>query len=172
MSTSNDRPFTVTENLQALSEDERQLAALQRRVAARRKLAEAYEELELLERESSSAGAKEAVPEAPPRDEQPSETEPRQPGKRARAILQGDPSRGWNPRQMWEQFVERGWAEPTKDALLAVRVALKRLEQRDPQVVRTQDGITFSYRWVEADTSQLPHGSNGHAPTLDWRSRE
>src|SRR5262245_12989650 len=119
MSSSDDRTFSVSENLQALSEDERQLAALQRRVAARRKLAEAYEELELAERESSG-GAKEAVPEAPPRDEQPSEPEPRQTGTRARAILQGDPSRGWNAREMWQEFVERGWAEPTKDAHVAV----------------------------------------------------
>lgn len=165
-----DRTFSISQIRQALGEDERRLAALQRRVDAHRKMAEAAEELELAERELSPDGAREVVEEAPPRDEQPSGPEPRQTGKRTLMILQSDPSRGWNPRQMWEEHVERGWAESTKDAHVAIRVAMRRLEQRDPHVSRTAEGMTFTYRWVEADTSQFRHDSNGHAPTLDGRS--
>jgi hypothetical protein len=168
--TTDDHTFTISQIRQALSEDERRLAALQRRVDARRKMAEAAEELELAERELStdaaagaSAPTRQVAPQSPP-------PEPKQTGERAKVILQSDRSRGWNPREVWERMVERKWVEPTKDARATVRVALKRLEERDPHVVRTQQGLTFAYQWVDADTDLLATGSNGHAPTVDWRN--
>jgi uncharacterized membrane protein len=165
-----DRTFTLSQIHQALSEDERQLAALQRRVDARRKMAEAAEELELAERELSADAAAAASAHAQQATPPPASPEPKQTGKRTKVILQSDTSRDWYSREIWEQMVERGWAEPTKDARAAIRVALKRLAERDPDVVRTAEGMTFAYRFVGADSDQLARGSNGHTPTLGWRN--
>jgi hypothetical protein len=169
---SDDRTFSVSQNRQALIEDERRLAALQRRVDARRKMAEAAEELEAAERELSADGTAESPPpaESSASVEQPSPSDPKSTGKRAEMILRSEPTRAWNPHQMHDEMVERRWSEPTKDARAAVRVALTRLHKREPRITRTQDGMTYAYQWVAADGDQLARSSNGHAPTPDWRN--
>lgn len=154
-----DRSFTISEIRERLARAECELSLQQRRVDALRKMAEAADELELAEREMSPDSAAEAAPRL--------ERSPPDPGKtgaRSLVIVQSDTSRDWTPRQVWAQAVEWGWAESTKDARSAYRVALNRLAEREEQLTRTQAGLTFAYRWVAADPDLFAHGSNGHAP--------
>lgn len=158
-----DRSFSISEIRKELARAEAELALQQRRVDALRKMAEGADELELTEREMSPDGAAEAPP-----PERPSLQDPGRTGARARVIVQSDTSRDWTPRQVWEQMVARGWAEPTRDARSAVRVALNRLAEREERLTRTQAGLTYAYRWVAADPDLFAHGSNGHAPASNW----
>ncbi len=137
-----DRTFSISQIREARDEAERQLATLQRRLEALRKMSDAADELELAEHEMSSSGAAEA------HDEQDVSSQPRKTGDRALLILQASPGQWWTPRQMHEEMVSRGWAEQTKDARAAIRVALGRLAQRDEQVDRKEDPPTHAYRWA------------------------
>jgi hypothetical protein len=155
-----DRSFTISEMQAARDEADRQIAALQRRADALRKMAEAAEELEAAERELSA----DSTAEAAPTTEQASLPDPGSTGRRAQVILQSDTSRSWTPRDVWERMVELGWAEATKDARVAIRVSLTRLDKREPRITRTPTGMTYGYQWVDADTNA--QSSNGRAPTL------
>jgi hypothetical protein len=144
---SDDRTFILSEIRKARAEVECQLALLQRRADAYRKMEEAAEELELADREMSPDREMEpALFSKPPTLEDPGSS-----GRRAKVILQSDKSRKWTPRDVWAQMVERGWAEDTKDARTAIRVALKRLHERErDHITRTEDGLTHAYQWVDA----------------------
>lgn len=64
----------------------------------------------------------------------------------AMQVLQSDPARLWNVREVWAEEVKRGWAEPTPNGREAVRVALGRLRKREPRV-EFIEGPVYTYRW-------------------------
>jgi hypothetical protein len=142
-----DRTFTVSEMRELLAKAECELALQQSRVDGLRMMVAGAEKAGLADREGSPDRELEPALFAEP----PALQDPGSTGRRATVILQSDKSRKWTPRDVWEQMVERGWAEDTKDARTAVRVAMKRLHEREPEhVTRTEDGLTHAYQWVDA----------------------
>lgn len=75
-------------------------------------------------------------------------------------VLKSDPTRYWTVREIWDEEVRRNWAEPTKDALAAVRVALRRLRDREGQV-QVLNGPTYAYRWVAGSRTEVLAATNG-----------
>jgi hypothetical protein len=144
---------------------EPELAALQSRVNGLRVAIEGMEEAVRPERDVPSEAPPDAspAPSAPPSpapSAPPSPALPAKPpstGAGALLIIRGDTSRSWNPRQIWEEEVQRKWVANTSEGRSAVRIALKRLAAKYPhQIERVPDGMTFAYRWRD-DTN-----GNGH----------
>lgn len=74
----------------------------------------------------------------------------------AKQILQSDPDRAWTVREVWDEEVKRGWAKPSGESRDAVRIALKRLRDRDPRVQTASDGLAYTYRWrIESPAGEL-----------------
>jgi hypothetical protein len=78
----------------------------------------------------------------------------------AMQVLQGDTTRFWTVREVWDEQVRRGWAKPTEDGHEAVRKALVRLRKRD-SCVQFVEGPTYTYRWVAEELAP----SNGSGRT-------
>ncbi len=173
-----DRHAEVLHDLkQELEVSERALAALQLRVDGLREATKGMEKLVLSERDIPSEASPDTSPapspalsappspalSAPPSPALPAPPSPALPTKRpstgagALMILQSDTSRSWNPRQIWEEEVEREWVANTSEGRSAVRIALKRLHEKySDQLERIPDGMTFAYRWRDGTSS------NGH----------
>jgi hypothetical protein len=131
------------------AEAEGQLVILQRRVDSLRKAAEGMEELLVSDPDLPDESVQRVTEPSYPTSRQgtvgPKIKEPSG-GSAATAVLSSDPTRFWTVREVWEEQVKRGWAPDTKDGRAAVRVALSRLQRRDPRVDRAE-GPTPSYRW-------------------------
>jgi hypothetical protein len=80
----------------------------------------------------------------------------------ARQVLQADTSRSWTVREVWDEQVRQGWVDPEEDGREAVRLALKRLREKDPQVQvkRDEKGLAFTYRWISSELA--PSNGSGH----------
>jgi hypothetical protein len=143
---------TLSDLEQERADAEQQLAALQKRLESLRMTTEGMKGLlSEAEREPSSdesvlSASTTTLP-----------TEARPPtGTGAQIILQTDSTRRWNPRQVWQGMVERGWAPDSDEGRTAVRVALTRLSKRDPDhVIRTDAYPTHEYQWVPNGISDL-----------------
>src|SRR6266853_1697443 len=148
-----DRYAQVLRDLQQEREEaERELAALQLRLEGLREATDGMEKFLRSERDIPSQAPLDAPPPPPPPPAKPPST-----GAGARMIVQGDTSRYWNVRAVWEEEVARGWVANTSEGRSAVRIALTRLAKKYPdQLERVPDGMTFAYRWREGTNS------NGH----------
>jgi len=150
----------LKEMLAERSEAEHRLAALQKRVDALRRAAEGIDDLlsadpEVADETPDESGIEPAT-EALPSPDAPSNApssgssgpsaEPPRGGEAARIVLRSTPGRFFTSREVWDEEVRRGWIEPTSEALAAVRIALKRLRERDTHV-RFLDGPTHAYCW-------------------------
>jgi len=164
----------LNELRQERTEAEHQLAALQRRVDALRKAAEGIEDLLGSEPsqpvEANRTGDADTdtkpdtastVPLAVPRTSSSIPTAEPRGGDAARQVLRSAPGRYLTAREVWEEEVRQGWAEPTADGRAAVRVALKRLCARD-QRVRLLAGPTHAYCWENGSTASA--ANNGSKP--------
>jgi hypothetical protein len=153
-------PSDLARTLESLQQErtkaEHQLIALQRRVEALRKAADGMEELL-----SSELDSAEPVPSAAKADagETPADTPPRQGqvnepagSTAAKTILKSDPARFWTVREVWDEQVRRGWANPSKDAFAAVRAALVRLYKRDAPEIERVNAPALAYRFNDGRT--------------------
>jgi hypothetical protein len=152
------------------TETEHRVATLQQRLDALRKAADGIEELLKSEphalavpTESRAAEPPEPVPAAG--GEHSIQAAAPTGGPAIRKVLRSDPDRYWTAREVWEEEVRRSWAKPTDAARAAVRVALKRLHNRDPQV-ELLDGPVHAYRWVAASPAEDLALGNGSGQAM------
>jgi hypothetical protein len=81
--------------------------------------------------------------------------------KAARLILESDQSKFWTVRQVWNEQVRRGWAEPRprgRKGNPPSRIALMRLQEDYPANVEVIDAPVLAYRWTSGSSSS-PNGS-------------
>ncbi len=79
----------------------------------------------------------------------------------ARRILESDTSKFWNVREVWDEQVKRGWAEPRPRGARGnppARAALDRLIKQYPDNVKMIASPFLAYRWI-AQPSSSPNGS-------------
>ena len=78
----------------------------------------------------------------------------------AKLILESDQSRFWSVRDVWDEEIRRGWAEPerVKGRNPPARIALVRLKQRYPENVEVVNAPVLAYRW-RPETSPSQNGS-------------
>ena len=141
------------------AETEHRVATLQQRLDALRKAADGIEALLKSEPDALAMPTPEPAPAA--RGEDSIKARALTGGPAILEILRSDPSRYWTAREIWDEEVRRNWAERTDTARAAVRVALRRLHTRDPQV-QLLDGPVHAYRLVvtsPAEDHVLGNGS-------------
>jgi hypothetical protein len=79
----------------------------------------------------------------------------------ARLILESDTSKFWSVRQVWDEQVKRGWAEPRRRGAKGnppARVALQRLHDHYPEHVQVITAPVLAYKWVPGPSSS-PNGT-------------
>jgi hypothetical protein len=151
------------------TETEHRVAILQQRLDALRKAADGIEELLKSEPDAlampsnraaeppvtvPAAGGEHSIQAAAPTG-----------GPAILKVLRSDPDRFWTAREVWEEEVRLNWAKPTDAARAAVRVALKRLNNRDPQV-QLLDGPVHAYRWIAASPAEDLALGNGSGQAM------
>jgi len=80
----------------------------------------------------------------------------------ARLILQSDMTRYWNVKEVSDEQVRRGWAEPRPRGAKGnppARAALERLKNQYRDNVRVVWSPFLAYRWVVPEPSPSPNGS-------------
>lgn len=143
-----------------------QLAALQVRSSALAKTAEGIRALLEMTPEVApwSVGVLSSANHAAPvADTQRAEGIPKGKGA-AKLILESDQSRFWNVRDVHDEEVRRGWAEPRPPGAPGnppSRIALQRLAEEYPDNVEVQTEPVLAYRW----TSKRPPSVNGSGPS-------
>ena len=80
-------------------------------------------------------------------------------------ILQSDQSRRWSVREVWDEQVRRGWAEPRPKGRKGnppARIALMRLQQEHPENVEVTEYPVLSYRWISEPSLSLNGSGASH----------
>jgi hypothetical protein len=118
--------------------------------------------VELPGRARSDAGHAEDAPvletqDVRPAPQPPAEETPK--GMRAaQLILQSDTSKFWNVREVSDEEVRRGWAEPRERGAKGnppARAALERLKKYYPGNVKTIGSPFLAYKWVAQPSLSL-----------------
>lgn len=139
----------------ARAELNRQLAPLQRKAELLERMAEIAEEWDRLDGDAPTAAAD--APGVDAKDDAPTTM-----SQKAKAILQEKPGQYIIFRDIWQTGVDRGWVKPTREARSAMRVALRRLVDRDDSVDRVDRPPTFAYRWMPPAAPEPSRNGAGH----------
>lgn len=128
-------------------------------------------------RAGSDAGQEDQAPEREPQEATPASEppvgEPPRGMEAVRLILQSDTSRYWNVKEVFDEQVRRGWAQPRERGAKGnppARAALERLKNQYREHVAVVDSPFLAYMWLP-DSSPSPNGS-GTLRTEEVRHEE
>lgn len=140
----------------ALAEVDRQLVPLQRKAELLRQMAGIQEEWDRL-----GGGLPTATTAIPDISQHTKNDVPVKMSQRAKVILTENPGQYLNVRAIWQDAVDRGWIEPTKETRAAMRVALRRLAARDDSIEGVEQPPTHAYRWLSSAMPEPSHNGAG-----------